>query len=664
MSAPAGPACQVRRLFNSRSRRVAAVGLLCAVFAVLSVDAMRRESVTIDEPLNLTAGYAFQKFGDYRLADTNGILPQRWFALPLLAMDLRFPDRTAAAWHHPGYVGRDVCWGFLFDSGNNPDAMVFAGRLMALAIGVGIVVAVYGWTRRLFGVVPGILAAVFCVLSPTMLAHGHLMTLDGAAALLFLTCVGSYWLLLRRLTLGRFLASSVCLGLLLVSKMSAPLFIPMALLMTVSRFATGEPWEVGLPGWPCGMLRGAGSRSVAALAVAVGHAVVATAVIWSFLGWHFLPSADWVAGRDSYTEPFPSLMDSLGASRPLIEALRSARLFPETYIYGLAHTIEHVSVRHAYLNGEYSTSGWWWYFPYCFLVKTALPILAAGAVGLAWLVRRARGGSPARLLRWADRTSPFWALLVVYGVAAVLTRLNIGQRHILPVYPVWFGLAGAGTWWLMQRSRLAFGVGLALLALEVGTVVGAHPYYLSYFNALGGGREGGYRHLTDSNVDWGQDLPALAAWLKSDPPLARGGRLYVNCFAYDSPERWGIKAYRLPYDVTNPGLSSADPVAFEPGTYVLSATSLIIPGPPWTEARERQYRAMLARFRELEETIGPRPADEETRRIWADFIFKLATTEYYRLRSRLVDRRPDLMVGGSILVYRLSRADLNRYLVP
>jgi hypothetical protein len=625
---------------------------------------MRRESVTIDEPLNLTAGYAFMKFGDYRLADTNGVLPQRWFALPLLLMKVQFPDRTAETWHRPGYVGKEVCWAFLFDSGNRPDVMIFRGRLMALLIGIALIVAVYGWTSRFFGPMPGLLAAFFCALCPTILAHGHLMTLDGTAALLFLMSGGCFWLLLHRVTIGRLAASALCFGLLMVTKMSAPLFVPIALLMLAARAATGIPWPWRVPGFAAGEIRtGRAWLGGAALIFAV-HAAVAVTVIWGFFGWRFLPAADWDPARDSYTEPLSTMMPLLGAMRPLIVGLDNLKLLPEAYIFGLGHTIEHVSARHAFLNGQYSTSGWWYYFPYCLLVKTTLPALAAGALGAAYLVWRRVKASGPRARAWIDRTSPFWSLLLAYGVAAIFTRLNIGQRHILPMYPALFALAGAGLWWLMGRAWSGFAVAAALVVLQVATVARAHPYYLSYFNTIAGGVEGGYRHLTDSNVDWGQDLPSLAAWLRSDPEVSRGGRLYVNCFAYDSPDRWGIKAYRMPYDVTNPNLSSADPVAFEPGTYCISATALMIPGPPWTPVRENQYRAMLVKFRELEQTIGPRPADDESRAIWADFLLKLANNQYYRLRSHLMNRKPDTMVGNSILIFRISNEELHRALVP
>ena len=104
-------------------------------------------------PLNLTAGYTFWN-GDYRLDDTNGVLPQRWFALPLLLMPVNFPARDGDS--AQARIGReDICSASLFDSGNDTARMVFLGRVMALCFAVACVIAVYGWTALLFGTVPG-----------------------------------------------------------------------------------------------------------------------------------------------------------------------------------------------------------------------------------------------------------------------------------------------------------------------------------------------------------------------------------------------------------------------------------------------------------------------------------------------------------------------------
>jgi len=659
------PAAFVRQLLGRRWRRWAVVGILCAVTAGLSVECMRRQSVTVDEPMNLVAGYTFWKFDDGRVEDSNGVMPQRWFTLPLLFMDVKFPSRDNAAWHQPGYLAEQICLEFLWSSGNDPDAMLFRGRLMALAFALGLVVAVYGWTARVFGRGAGLLATFFCALSPTILAHGHLMTLDVPAALFFLMSAGSCWLLLHRFTLPRLAASVGCFGLLTVTKISSPLFVPIALVMLAMRAALGRPWPGQIPGFGSCEIRTWRGYAGAALALAVAHALGAALIIWTCYGWRF-HFPNWDPAADGYTESFAGVMSSLGSVRPVLAAVERWRLLPEGYIYGVARTLKHAEVRPAFLNGHYSSKGWWYYFPYCFLVKTTVPELAAGALGfgcaVAWALRR-RAERWGHLAAWLDRTSLFWSLVVVYGLAAVSTPLNIGQRHLLPIYPAFFALAGAGLWWLMQRGRWGFAAGGVVLALQLATVARIRPYYLAYFNAVAGGPAGGYEHLTDSNVDWGQDLPALVDWLRQNPLPPGGGRVYVNLLCWDSPTRWGLTTSKLPYDVTNPRFSSDDPVAFEPGIYCLSATTLMLPGPAWTTEHERQYRRLLARMNELAESNPPNAYDPDNRRMWADLIYSVARSQYARLRGFLLHRKPDAMVGYSILIYRISDAELHRALL-
>ncbi len=118
------PVPMIHLLKRSRAFRIVAIGLLLAGMFSLAFDSLRRESVTLDEPLHLTAGYTFWAFGDYRLQESHGALPQRWFALPLLVSKTHFPSRSDADWRHPGYLGFRTCFKFFFNSGNDPDAMI------------------------------------------------------------------------------------------------------------------------------------------------------------------------------------------------------------------------------------------------------------------------------------------------------------------------------------------------------------------------------------------------------------------------------------------------------------------------------------------------------------------------------------------------------------
>ena len=166
-----------------------------------------------------------------------------------MASDVGFPSRDDDSWHHPGYLASQACRSFFFDSGNDPDEMVFRGRLMAVVLALLTAWAVYGWTARVFGREAGMLACFLCALDTTMLAHGRLMTSDVAAALFLLMSAGCFWSLCRRFTGFRLASSAICFGLVLVSKASGVLAVPIALLIFLSRVALGRPWPVELIGF-------------------------------------------------------------------------------------------------------------------------------------------------------------------------------------------------------------------------------------------------------------------------------------------------------------------------------------------------------------------------------------------------------------------------------
>ena len=103
---------------------------------LLSVEAMRQESLTFDEPLDLTTGYSFW-LGDYRLQEDSGALPQRWFALPLLVSKPNFPSREDAQWRQPGSLAQVPIDKFMFGWGNPDGANGVLGQANGPGHGLG-----------------------------------------------------------------------------------------------------------------------------------------------------------------------------------------------------------------------------------------------------------------------------------------------------------------------------------------------------------------------------------------------------------------------------------------------------------------------------------------------------------------------------------------------
>jgi hypothetical protein len=449
--------------------------------------------------------------------------------------------------------------------------------------------------------------------------------------------------------------------------MSGALLIPIALLMFAFRIALRRPWRIDLAGLSRRSVRGATNQILPVAGIALAHAVVALAIIWTFYGWQSKPAERWDPALDDFTEPRASVFNGLGSAEPAFVALEKSGVLPEAYVYGLSHTVKNAKQRPAFLNGEYGSTGWWYYFPYCFLVKSSPAFIALLLLGFVVVAFSIRAGRPrARWLVFADRLAPVWCIVLVYGFSAIATNLNIGARHLLPIDLPLMILAGGIGAWLWRHKPWGWVTVAGLMAWQVTVVAGIQPHYLSYFNFMAGGPEEGYLRLSDSNVDWGQDLPSLALWLERHQEEISEGDLYLDYFGVDDPGRFGIKAFSLP-NLTNRRMSGSDPIAYRSGTYCISATALVDPGfggPPWDEKSENEYVGLLHHMRRLELTDPPNLNDPENIARWRPIVRDFATLQYRRLRSHFMKRKPDEMAGYSILIYRVSADELRRAVVP
>ncbi|HVU31790.1 MAG TPA: glycosyltransferase family 39 protein [Opitutaceae bacterium] len=264
------------------SKGVAAAILV--LFYALLLASVREKSMTVDELGHATAGYTYWKFGDYRLNPENGILPQRLAALPLLLMRVTPPARDAAAWQSAD--GWSLGYEWFYRMGNDADRMLFASRSACAVLAVALGALVWWWSRRLFGPGGGLISLVLYVLSPTVLANGPLVTSDLAPSLFFAATTLCVWRMLHRLTIGTVLCSSLAAAGLFLSKMSAPLILPIAATLCVVRLARREPLPVSAGGrnWN---LTGRGAQAAGLAVAGAVHVVVIFTLIWAAYGFRY-----------------------------------------------------------------------------------------------------------------------------------------------------------------------------------------------------------------------------------------------------------------------------------------------------------------------------------------------------------------------------------------
>lgn len=658
--------------------------ILLAIYAGLALSSTRDKCTTYDEIACLTGGYSYWTLSDFRMQPENGHLPQRWATLPLLLTRPQFPTLDQPSWHDsdPWTFGEQ----FFYHSGNNPDALLFQGRAMIVLWGVALGAVVYGWSYRLFGKAGAIVSLIVYSFCPTMLAHGGLATTDLGAALFFTLALLCFWGVLHRVTFFTLLASCLAMAGLALAKFSAVLILPMAALLLLLRLLHRQPLEISLGRrWVVDYFD---RRLLVLVGIAAAHLLMVGLVIWAAAGFRYSAFREFKEGRDKfYSGSRQTEVKEPGTVDAVLKNFQQRRLLPEFYLHGFQFTLASTQSRNAFLNGQYSLEGWPEFFPFCFVVKTPLPLFGVLLLGAAatWIRSKALVSPTCTrlegLFQGAYRTAPLWILLVVYGIFAIRSQLNIGHRHLLPIYPALLILAGAAAYWLQTspiwsgwtfprfvHPILAFGT-MALLAAFVMESLWTWPHYLAYFNQTVGGPRNGYKHLVDSSLDWGQDLPGLKRWLARqglDEPGQQG--VYLAYFGMGSPDHYGIHAAQMPRPIDRSQV--VPPPRLRGGVYCVSATVLqtvyLAPTPgPWTPKYENLYQKMELLLKEFERTKDDPPLHEQLLRstgllTWADVFYFYESVRLAKLCAFLRQREPDDQVGHSILIYRLSDADLQK----
>jgi hypothetical protein len=630
---------------------VALAVLVALGHAVMAVTATAEKSMTSDEIAHLTAGQAYNTFGDFRLQPENGNLPQRWAALPMTLMGAPLPPTSLASWQTADVWNYGHA--FFYEQSVPAEMWLFAGRAMITLFSAATGLLVFFQSRAAFGWRGGFLSLAAFALSPSFLAHGALATSDVVMTFFFFASVLAWWRHLEHPGAVNAALSAVVFGLATVAKFSAILLLPMfAMIAFVSLL--GQPREAR---W----------KALARLGqTAALHAVVAWAVIWIFFGLRFSPFAPALADGAGYNHGWAWISSGLGWPGPIVFALQNWHVLPDAFLYGFTFVLQFAKQRGAFLNGEHGIHGWVTFFPYAFLVKTTLPFLLLIATAALATARRWRGLNAGAVWVRVRPFTPLVVLFVVYWATSLASHLNIGHRHILPVYPVLFVAIGALGPWIEIRRPLVAAAVAALAAWHMVESVRIRPNYLAYFNAIAGGPENGWRHLVDSSLDWGQDLPGLHAWLEKND---RGEPVYLSYFGTGDPMHEGIRATLLP---TLPDVGPPRPWrALGPGIYAVSATMLQqvyspIQG-PWTSAREKEYqdlRRLEPQFLALQNEPEHRAAllREAPVENWTTLWRRYDLLRFARLCYYLRARRADAVIGYSIFVHRLSQSEIDAVL--
>jgi hypothetical protein len=490
-----------------------AAGLVILFFS-LSMGAMLGDSAIVDELAHVPAAYSYVHFGDNRLNPEHPPLLKDLAGIPLQFLGLSFPTNTGT-WNSDHPEQYSIGYEFLYRYGNDAKTILFWARLPLLLFASIFGLVFYALLRRRFDSSIALLSLFFYCLSPSILAHSHYVTTDvGASIGMFIALIA----FIRYLEVpGKWNVLWLSLGLAFaqLTKFSSILLYPFMFLIWLGILALRQsphPWKL-LRGIALGML---------------------SSFFWIYL-WYvpntFFLSAEMQKNLFNYDlAVYETLFHGIGPflAKVCIPLTHIAVLRPFLqYILGMGMVAVRVgSGNVAYFNGMVSLTSFHGYFPEIFVLKTQVPFLILMVLIPLYTVYRFlrhRTHSIGSYLKRHRFEVVMAGFIVFYFVNAIMGNLNIGIRHILPIYPPLFALVAVGSVRILrslQRYKTIYYsiFGILCFFYAASTFV-AYPYFTAYFNSLAGGPDEAYKYFSDSGIDWGQDLYRLKNYTDAHPEI-------------------------------------------------------------------------------------------------------------------------------------------------
>lgn len=485
--------------------------ILLSVMALISIFVMLGDSGTVDEVAHIPSGYSYLKYHDYRLNPEHPPLAKAIAGIPLQFIKVHELN-TSVAWDNISQW--ESGWDFIYRLGNNPNTILNLSRIPMIMLLLILGVYVYRFARELAGRKVAVVVLTLFAFYPDLLAHGHLVTTDVAAALGFVLSIYYFWHWTNSPTRKNLIYAGIAFGIAQLLKFSAVLLVPILIIYLIylalaRRTATKRFWSLF---WPL-------------LKQGVGIGLIGLALIWLVyipLVWSTPSGIEHQLIETNLTNDARTLMFRnflhLFENNPFTRAIGH-------YILGIFLVFGRVGGGSStFILGHFSDKSISWYFPVAWLIKTPLPIIIMFLGGLIALIKRFKANIWVYLLLLTP--------IVIYWVVTLKGSLNIGIRHLMPTVPFVLLFIGYQIKGIVNNDKLTWQkitVGFLVIWMVVGSII-SYPNYLSYFNELTIGRNR-YDLLIDSSLDWGQDLKRLAKWVdKNKIP-----NIYIDYFGGSIP---------------------------------------------------------------------------------------------------------------------------------
>ncbi len=536
--------------------------ILAFLFVLQMIAATNREVMSNDEGYHTYAGFRYWQCGDFGVNPEHPPLAKMVAALPLRVIHVAAPAGPCPVADTGKGVGYGDSNAWLYTAQKNARRQT-GSDLIDLAIPLArramtfwallLVLTAFFFTRRLFGDASAVIAVGLIAFEPTLIAHGALVTTDMALSSSVLLAVAAFYAFERQRIWWRLLLAGLACGLWLSVKHSGILIVP-----TLGCIALAEmvkQWKLAKPPKTTVLLREARAVLVV-LAIAIG-------VLWATYHFRF-------AARPEGVQLTLPLSDFIAATRAqgnrslllrFIPFFARFHLLPEGYLYGFVDVLSISNPgQSSFLFGHLYPHGVPQYFPSVALIKTTLGMLVLALLTAVALLRKS--------IRVGVRAIYFLSISAVWMAAGMVSTLNIGYRHILPLIAPICCLLGAATVRLWQQSGPRIRLVLAVLLVAHGIEsLASFPNEIAFGNLAFGGVTNSHRLLTDSNNDWSQALPQVSSWLR--------GHQVTDCwFAYDGSallSHSGIPCRNLVPNLF--GVDGEPPALTQTGTFIISGLS-------------------------------------------------------------------------------------------
>ncbi len=455
------------------------------------------DSLTADESPHIAASYSYVHFADNRLNPEHPPLVKILAGIPMQFVHVDFPTRELP-WFGVNKQW-EIGWHLLYHN-SNYQSIIYAGRLGAIFLTTVFAILFFWISRKFYGDRTALIALFLFTFSPTILAHGHLITTDVAAAFGLFIGFWGFAAFLQKQTLLRFLWGSVAIAIALAAKFSTVVLLPYLLVMLIAYL---------LIFWPKQAVKKIAYSGSMVLCALLLLTVTYNAISFKYPVTKRVQDAQFLLQEFGVAPKTSNVIEHL-VQTPLIWGAGE-------YGLGLAMTVNRAMAGSSYFFGQYYNGGSPWYFPFAYAVKEplALHVLSILLICLALLWLRSKKNlrlvATRTFLQKHFFTIAMAGLLALFWALAIHQTINLGVRHILPVLPLTYLLIAIGITQLRHHVHLRELVLVLLFAFAASSLY-QYPHELAYGSELIGGPENLHYYLSDSNVDWGQDLLRLESF--------------------------------------------------------------------------------------------------------------------------------------------------------